>query len=287
MITHLDHVGTAVTDLEAARQTFERLGFKMTPISHHEGSVASGEPVQPWGSANHCAMLRRGYLEVLGITNAALFNPVEAMLARYAGPHIVAFSSPDADATYAELKSRTDFVTAPRDLGRMASYGPGGTESRRVAFKLVGTDRAHLPEARFQLTQHLTPADMWQPWLLDHPNGAVAITAAHIVSDDPKASAMRLAHLLGVATEPGADGSVRVVLQESAIVFHTRPGWEAFTQAPLDKPLPCVAGIGVRVGSLDTAARAIEAGGIEAVRDGNLLRVPARSACGAELIFEA
>jgi catechol 2,3-dioxygenase-like lactoylglutathione lyase family enzyme len=285
VITHLDHTGIAVTDLEDARETYTRLGFKLTALSHHEGSPAPGQPVQPWGSANHCAMLRRGYVELLGITNPALFNPVEAMLANYAGPHIVALSSDDADATYFKLRTRADIVTAPRDLGRMVRYGTEGSDERRVAFKLVGIDRASLPEARFQFTQHLTPEVMWQPGLLDHPNGAVAVTAAHMVSNEPIESARRLAVLLDVACEPYPDGSIRVLLQESALAFHGKRGWEAFTKRPFEKPEPSVAGIGIQVTDLEICRDVLQTGGIEVIRDGSTLRVPSSLACGAELIF--
>ena len=242
--------------------------------------------MQPWGSANHCAMLRRGYLELLGITDPKLFNPVEFMLKRYAGPHIVALSSRDADATYNDLRSRVDYVTPPRDLGRMAAYGADGNEMRRVAFKLVGFERERIPEARIQFTQHLTPDEMWQPWLLDHANGTVALTTAHIVSADPGASAARLMQALGVRPEPLGSGSCRLLLRDSAIVLHTRDDWEAKTGRPLDKPLPAVAGIGLEVAALDATAAFLDKAGIETVRAGATLRVPAHVACGAELIFE-
>jgi catechol 2,3-dioxygenase-like lactoylglutathione lyase family enzyme len=286
MKTHLDHVGTAVTDLAAAYAIFTRLGFRLTPISHHEGSIEPGQPVQPWGSANHCAMLKRGYLELLGLTDPTLFNPVEAMLARYQGPHIVAFSSADASATYAELKRRADYVMPPRDLGRMAACGPDLREMRRVAFRLVGIARGHLTQARFQFTEHLTPDLIWQPALLDHPNGAVAVTAAHIVSADPDTSAAELATLLDVKREWDASGACRVALEDSDIVFHSRAGWEALIGRPLDKPIPAGVGIGIKVMRLDKTADLLATAGIAAVGAGAALRVPAALACGAELIFE-
>jgi adenine-specific DNA-methyltransferase len=65
----LDHVGIVVPDLEAARQAYDRLGFRLTPRSPHEGRLTPDGPVETWGSGNHCAMFRRGYLELLGITD--------------------------------------------------------------------------------------------------------------------------------------------------------------------------------------------------------------------------
>jgi hypothetical protein len=285
MLTNLDHIGTAVEDLGRAKETFTRLGFRLTGISHHEGAVEPGQPVQPWGSANHCAMLKHGYLELLGITNPALFNPVVFMLQRYAGPHIVAFSSKDADADYEALKQRSTFVMPPRDLGRLAPYGAGGEEMRRVSFKLVGVERGHLPEARFQLTEHLTPYEMWQPWLLEHPNGAVALRSAHLVTEDPAKSAADLAHFLGVSVERTGEDTSTVQLERSALHYHGVQSWEAFAGRPLKKPIPAVAGIGIQVMSIDRTANALRSSQINFDYSRSQLRVAADFACGAELIF--
>jgi catechol 2,3-dioxygenase-like lactoylglutathione lyase family enzyme len=285
MITSLDHIGTAVADLAEARTTFARLGFQLTTISHHSGATVPGGPVEPWGSANHCAMLRRGYLELLGIVDRELYNPVELMLKRYAGPHIVAFAAANADATYADLRTRTASVSPPRALERMAPYGRDGSQERRAAFRLVGLDREQFPEARMQFTEHLTREVLWQPWLVEHPNGVVALTEARLVVGDPPATAQKLAHVFGVASEQNAGDGARVTLAGSSLVFHTRPGWERLTEVALDKPEPAVVGIGLEVGSLAHTRDYLEKAGVAtAMRDGRL-HVPARAACGAELIF--
>ena len=68
----LDHVGVAVNDLDVGREVYERLGFTLTPRSIHSGSKTPGGPVEPWGSGNHCAMFRDGYLELIGLTDPDL-----------------------------------------------------------------------------------------------------------------------------------------------------------------------------------------------------------------------
>src|SRR3954463_10736277 len=102
----LDHVGVAIRDLERGRAAYERLGFTLTPRSIHRGSPAPGAPVVPFGSGNHCAMFRDGYLEVVGLTDPAVYSNVRSLVARYEGAHIVAFAVDSADATCAALADR-------------------------------------------------------------------------------------------------------------------------------------------------------------------------------------
>ena len=89
----LDHVGIAVANLDAGLETFQRLGFNLTSRSHHKGSRVPGGPIEPWGSANHCAMLEQGYLEVLGVTDPSKAAPIPQGLSPIAetgrGLHIV------------------------------------------------------------------------------------------------------------------------------------------------------------------------------------------------------
>src|SRR5688572_32351224 len=102
----LDHVGVAVRNLDTGRATYERLGFRLTQRSHHRGSAAPGAPVEPWGSGNHCAMFRDGYLEIVGLTDPAMFSSVKALVARYEGAHIIAIGTDSVDAMGAELERR-------------------------------------------------------------------------------------------------------------------------------------------------------------------------------------
>ena len=52
----LDHAVILVRDLDRARDTYERLGFTLTPRGHHS-----------LGSQNHCIMFERDYLELMAL----------------------------------------------------------------------------------------------------------------------------------------------------------------------------------------------------------------------------
>ena len=58
--------------------------------SIHSGSRVPGAPVEVWGSGNHCAMFREGYLEIIGLTDPEKYSSVKPMVERYEGLHIVA-----------------------------------------------------------------------------------------------------------------------------------------------------------------------------------------------------
>src|SRR5690349_20670454 len=63
-VDSLDHIGIAVPDLAAAAASYQRLGFQLTPLQQQSGPLEPGGPVVRWGSANRCAMLEQGYLEL-------------------------------------------------------------------------------------------------------------------------------------------------------------------------------------------------------------------------------
>ena len=121
---NLDHLGTAVEDLDAGRLAFEKLGFRMTPRSQHRGAAVPGGTVELFGQGNHCAMLERGYLEVLGIFDRTLPTPAQQYLDRYEGLHIVGLQPGSIDRlrelarSSAALARRSEAMTqAPDNVG--------------------------------------------------------------------------------------------------------------------------------------------------------------------------
>ena len=131
MKRELDHCGVAVKSLDRGRDAYARLGFQLTARSFHSGSRTKGGPVEPWGSGNHCAMFRDGYLEIIGLTDASMYSTVKDMVATYEGLHIVAIGSGEADAAYAEFQEAGAPVEAPRALERDAA--DGGAQARKLA----------------------------------------------------------------------------------------------------------------------------------------------------------
>lgn len=247
----LDHVGVAVADLDAARSWFERLGFRLTARSHHVGARAPGAPIEKWGSANHCAMFERGYLEVLGMTDSSLFSSVKSMLALYPGLHIVAADTASADQTYQSLAAVDAPVEAVRPLERDAPFGLQDAQTRRARFRNIYVDRTRMPEARFILIEHLTRDVLWQPHLLAHPNGALGLTDVYFVSGKVPDTVDRLASLFNALVDKREGQAVLQMPAGGRLHVMTASAWKMLVPAAALPPLPAPVGYGVRVGSIE------------------------------------
>ena len=282
----LDHIGVAIKDLERGRQLYERLGFKLTPRSIHRGSATPGAPVEPFGSGNHCAMFREGYLEVVGLTDPAIYSNIKALVARYEGAHIVAFGVGSADDTYAELSARGIPIQPARQLERDAAYGPTGSEVRRAAFRNMYFDQSAYPEARLLYIEHLTRDVLWQPHLLDHPNGVVALHDVFLCVPDARAAADKYSVLFGVAAQCVADDEWRIALAHGCVWIATSAAWARRAPGAATRPRPSPAGIGFSVANIAATRSLLARNGIETHdgMDGGIWVGP-QQACGVALYF--
>ena len=282
----LDHIGVAIKDLERGRQMYERLGFTLTPRSIHRGSPTPGAPVEPFGSGNHCAMFREGYLEVVGLTDPAIFSNIKSLVARYEGAHIVAFGVASADATYAELSGRGIPIQPARQLERDAAYGPTGSELRRAAFRNMYFDKAAYPEARLLYIEHLTRDVLWQPHLLDHANGVVALRDVFLCVPDARAAADKYSALFGAAAQSVTDGEWRIALAHGYVWIATPAAWARRAPGAPTPPLPSPAGIGFRVKSIAATQALLLKNGVETREglDGGIWVGPGH-ACGVAIYF--
>ncbi len=240
----LDHLGCIVRDLAAGAARWERLGFTLSPVSRQRGAVPGAEGMQPWASANRCAIFRRGYLELIGLVDPAAHNPWERFLARFEGLHLLALRCANADAAWAALAARAPFLAPPVQRERMLEVD--GAE-RTMRFRNIFSRDAACPEGRYIVIEHQTPEYLWQPALTEHENGAMGLTAATVAADDP-----------GVAQRVAALEGIPAVV--SAAQFASRYGWRP--------PSPSFAAVTVSFADLDRAARMMETRGVALHRAG-------------------
>ncbi len=282
----LDHCGTIVRDLDRAQHAFTKLGFNLTPRSHHVGARSPGAPIEPLGSANHCAMLEQGYLEVMGHVDPTKTSNAVAMAARYEGLHIVAFRPESSDIVQSQLIDKGRPVDPVRALERMTPWGPEGREKRRVAFKNSRFDTGVFNEAQFQYTEHLTRDVMWQPHLLAHPNGALALEAVYLCVPDPQATAEKFVPVLAVEPRSLREGELGFRFDRSSLVLCTPAAWARRAPGEPTPPLPAPVGFDVRVKSLAQATSCLRANGVASLPgvDGGV-RVGASQACGVVIHF--
>jgi hypothetical protein len=285
MSVELDHIGVAIRDLERGRAAYERLGFNLAPRSIHRGSPAPGAPVIPFGSGNHCAMFRKGYLEVVGLTNPTIYSNVKSMVEKYEGAHIVAFRVPNADAAYAGLNARGVRIQPARALERDAAYGPAGTDNRRAAFRNMYFEAAAYPESRLLFIEHLTPDVLWQPHLLDHPNGVVALRDVFLCTADASAAVEKYARLFGVGATRAAEGEWRLSIDHGYVWIITPEAWAQRAFGAATPPLPAPVGIGFQVHDLAHTRKLLSERGV-AIHDGSgSIRVAPGEACGVTVYF--
>ncbi len=286
MKRELDHCGVAVSSLDRGRDAFTRLGFQLTARSFHSGAVTAGGPVVPWGSGNHCAMFREGYLEIIGLTDASMYSSVKSMVARYEGLHIVAIGCGNADAAYAEFRKAGAPVEAPRALERDAAFGPGDRETRRAKFRNMYVERGGFDEGRFIFIEHLTRDVLWQPHLLDHPNGALGMEAIYFVVADPEATAKKFAPLFSERIER-LPGVVKLTLDRGTLWLTQEKQWRERVPGSFVPPVPSPAGFGIRVQSIEATRRYLESQGVKvhAGMGASQIWVAPEDACGAAIQF--
>lgn len=203
----LDHLGWIGPDLALGAQAWERLGFTLSRVSPQMGFTGPDGALEPWASANRCAVFEQGYLELIGITDPARFNPWTTYLARGAGAHIAAFRVGEADAAYPPLATRVSGFDPPVQRRRMAPLGLGDAGGEAdMRFRNIFSQDDHWPEGRYIVIEHQTPEILWQPDLLHHANGAKALVEAVFAAPDPGPTRDRLAGLLNRTPRETAGG---------------------------------------------------------------------------------
>ena len=276
-LTGIDHTLLAVSDLEAARETYRRLGFTLTPRGRHVG----------WATGNYCIMFPRNYVELLGIAEPGGYTAgLEEMLAaRGEGVHKLVLGSHDAAKARASLAAAGLAPSEPQSLSRALELPEGNV---MPAFTLVHLPPEATPQLSMFICQHLTPDLVRRPDWLAHPNGAEHLAGVIVVVDDPVALEGPYERLLGAGNAIRTDRMLTVRAGSEAILFVT-PDDLATLFPDLDHPeraTPYVAGMRFRVHNPDAAAAWFAAAGAEHVRslDGTVL-VPAAAAHGCFLEF--
>ncbi|PZW44889.1 glyoxalase-like protein [Humitalea rosea] len=272
--TLLDHVGICATDPRPVWAAYEALGFTLSPFAQQSG----GSPPALLGTGNRCAMLRRGYVELLGIVDPTLFdNGLSRFLDRYQGQHIVAFAMADAEANLARLRAAGLDIPGIAWLERPVE-APDGPRARFARLPFPDA-----PEGRLQLIQHLTPELLWQERWLTHANHAVALEESLLIAASPAESAARLSRLCGLPLLPDPAGGFALPLPQGGRVRILPPeALEAVLPGVVAPGLPFLAGVTLRTDDGNAAASALP---VRPVPGG--LMVEPQLAGGTALVFAA
>ena len=276
----IDHAVVVVKDLDAAAETWKRLGFTLSPRGTHSAKMGSG---------NYTIMLDPDYIELLGILAETDHNaPTRNFLAqRGEGIERIAFTAIDSAAGAEEIRSHGFEPIGPIDFERPVPL-PDGTVSA-AKFRAFQWPVAETPGGlRIFACQHKTRETVWIPELMSHANAAKQLKQALIVTPDPAKDAAHLSRLIDCEGRNEADGAVTVASggDRADFVFLTRDQLAArYPGVPL-AGLPERGGAGLVLASHDLATTE-KTLGAAAVRSGASVVVPPASATGTLLAFVA
>lgn len=273
-IIGLDHVIIGVTDLEAARADYRRLGFVTAPIGHHEGRATS----------NYCIMFPDTYLELLGILRPELDSGplAEELATRGEGLQRLALGTPDADAARADLEAAGLHPDGPHDLAR-----PSDEPKGIVRFRNLQIPWSETADVRMFLCGHKTPELMRRPDWMEHPNGAVGFAGITVVASDPQPVGAAMQKVFGDGTVEATSYGRLVKTGRGTIAVSTPDRFDEMHPgaAVPDLPLPSFYGLRIAVKSPDATAAHLKGEGILAERVGGAIRVAPEQARGVLLEF--
>ena len=173
VILGFDHPVIAVRDMEAARGTYERLGFTIPPRGSHI----------EWGTGNWCIMFEKDYIELRGILDPDRYtHHLEEFLAEREGLMGMALATTTAKEGYEALRARRLEPAEPKDLTRNFELPEGWLKPR---FRMVFLPESTAPGLmHLLLLEHLTPELIRRPEWLKHPNGVRRVRAITTVVDE-------------------------------------------------------------------------------------------------------
>jgi Glyoxalase-like domain len=272
-----DHVVVAVRDLDGSAAQWKRLGFTVSPRGTHSPQMGSG---------NYTIMFGDDYLELLGVLTPTDQNkPTQNFLAKREGIERTAFTTDDAAAGAAELKSRGLEPLGPVHFGRPVELPGGGTGEAR--FNVFRWPLLENPGGmRIFACQHLTRDTVWIPELQKHANGVRRIARVEILSADPKASAEHMSRLIDEPVRAEADGTYRVPSggKRADFLFYDPAGFAKRYPEAVRAGAAAEGAVALVLGTDDLAkAKAVPG----TVAHGEAVSVPANAANGVIVSFIA
>ncbi len=252
----IDHVVVVVHDLDAARDTFARMGFTVTPRGVH--SV---------GSRNHCVMLGRDYIELLA-SPAENPHPSREYYTEFArggeGLAAIALGSNNAKGAYTELLWAGFGPADPLELARPVALPDGARDAR---FRITLLPPGATPGGRVFVCEHLTRELVWRPEHQRHANGATELAAVAILCDDVAQAVKPYERLFDVKAKAIAEGLLvetggapLAFVTASALAKRLPQVWVS------GRPIPLMAVLFVRVADRSAAAAALAARGLAPAR---------------------
>ncbi len=255
-ITGIDHIGVAGRNLRALETAYRRLGFNVTEPMPLTRPGPGGEQI-PLGQDSQHFVFRNSYVELTAITDSDANNHLEPFVERYEGLHIVALATASAQDAADELRHRSIEIAEIQDAAREVVYGQPGV----ARFRWFMVPQTAAPEGLVCVVEHRTPELIFQEDVMDHPNGAVALTGMTMVTADAAATCAAYEELLSTPALPAGPGPVFDVGESRLHIVDARGLAERYpgTAPPM---VPCCAGFAIGVVDIDHARTYLQNAGV-------------------------
>jgi catechol 2,3-dioxygenase-like lactoylglutathione lyase family enzyme len=165
-IDGIDHLVVLVRDLDRARDSYQRLGFRTTPRGTHSAHMGTG---------NYLMMLERDYIELLGVM-APTPNNAEwrtRLDGEGEGLAAMALATDDHMAAHASLAARGLSPLPPLEFSRPVEIDG---QMRDAAFAVIRLPTGRTPLGLF-VCGHKTRELVWRKEWQSHPNTATRIVS--------------------------------------------------------------------------------------------------------------
>ena len=273
----IDHVLIAVRDLDAAKDTFERLGFKVTPEGRHPGR----------GTSNRLVVFGGEYLELISVHDREgdLFRPnLPSFLDEREGLFIFSMGTPDVHGRARSVREAGVLITDPVKGSRQAADG-----TTAYSWTQAEIDPEAMPGSQTFFIQHNHTIEERYTEPLDptsHPNGVTGISSLSLAVKDADGAARRWTDVFGLVRVSEEAGCVLLGFENSSLDFCQPDGGddalgefiETWGEGPYRIVFSCK--------DLDATEALLKGNGVEGVeRCGDSLVVPPGSAQGVRMSF--
>ncbi len=263
----LDHIVHAVRDLDAAAETYRRLGFTVGARNRH-----------PWGTHNCLVQFPGFFIELLTLAEpdklgddgfSRLFGRYTGeFLERQEGLALMILESRDATADEAQFRA-TGIAASQTMRFEREGRRPDGSPVK-VGFSLAFAENKQAPAIHFAVCQQHYPENFWNPAFQSHANGARTIAGVVMVAEQPMRHRDFLLAFTGAQEARDTEDGFTIALPRGAVDVLTPDAYSGrFGVAAPD----------VSRGARLAAMRFV-------MRDGAAAVIGSDAALGAALVFE-
>jgi hypothetical protein len=283
----LDHIVHAVRDLDAAGETYGRLGFRVGARNSH-----------PWGTDNRIVQFADCFMELLTVAQPDKITPFASrkysfgafnrdfLESREGLSMLVLESHRDGgDAEEFAASGIGDFEVFP--FAREGRNPKG--EPVQVAFTLSFASDPLAPNAGFFTCRQHHPENFWNPAFQKHANTTQGVAGVVLVAENPTDHHIFLSAFVGERELQSTSSGITVNTPHGEIQVMDPAAFRAHfgTEPPAVDNGARLAAVRFAVRDPGAAERAVQASGIVAAPHMGRLVIGPHVAMGATLVFEA